>query len=592
LTLSDSHGIELRVLRRAMLFCLVAGCVKTAPTVPPPAPRPIAISRSSADIRRVCMQMGLGVPGTGGGSIVFANTANNHVDTLFGTQASAPNPDALCTVPPEPMRVCVGGTADVPVRSSLADSGEIVGKLARGAPVVFYEYVNGGGTTKALVDVGGMARFIPGDDVCHVEGVPDVSRATQALSMNVSIRANPKAYRPRSLDAIRRVVIHNTETTLEEALEIFNRPNANTSAHVVIDRDGTIFRMVEDHYAAFHAGSSKDKLGGHNSTSLGIEVVAHDGAPGFTDAQRAAVIKLVDFWMDEYKLTIAPEIIHNHSNAPGYADLEYGRAALTIHRLTKADRGTDCPRLLFANSPEGDEQFFRWREATFGEKAVFRIQPLRPVDKLEREARTAQPPQESADLKAPDLVDLVALDPSIKLDVRYATTNNFLGTKIYREGRAFLQRPAAEALVRTNKALASSGYGLLVHDAYRPWYVTKIFWDATPEDKHDFVADPAKGSRHNRGCAVDLTLYDRKTGQPVTMPSVYDEMSERAFADYAGGTPEERRLRQVLRAAMEAEGFTVYPKEWWHFDHRDWKLYRIGNQTFDQIGPSAPAAAP
>src|SRR6185503_15732664 len=117
-----------------------------------------------------------------------------------------------------------------------------------------------------------------------------------------------------------------------------------------------------------------------------------------------------------------------------------------------------------------------------------------------------QPPQETGPFRNPDLVELVKLDPTIKLDIRYATKNNFLGRKVYKEARAFLQRPAAEALVRVSHAVRRQGYGLLIHDGYRPWYVTKIFWDATPEDKKIFVADPAKGSRHNRGCAVDLSL--------------------------------------------------------------------------------------
>src|SRR5512146_1735123 len=121
-----------------------------------------------------------------------------------------------------------------------------------------------------------------------------------------------------------------------------------------------------------------------------------------------------------------------------------------------------------------------------------------------------------------------------------------------------MQRSAAEALARVAAALRPAGYGLLVFDAYRPWFVTKIFWDATPDDKKQFVANPAEGSRHNRGCAVDLTLYDLKTGQAVSMPSGYDEMSDRAYVDYAGGTETERAHRAILRRAMEAAGFTVY----------------------------------
>ena len=127
------------------------------------------------------------------------------------------------------------------------------------------------------------------------------------------------------------------------------------------------------------------------------------------------------------------------------------------------------------------------------------------------------------------------------------------------------------------------GYGLLIHDAYRPWYVTKVFWEATPEDKRIFVANPAQGSRHNRGAAVDLTLYDLATGKPVEMVSTYDETTDRAYPDYPGGTSMQRWLRRTLRDAMESEGFAVYEAEWWHFDYKDWQSYGIGNVPFDKI---------
>ena len=219
-----------------------------------------------------------------------------------------------------------------------------------------------------------------------------------------------------------------------------------------------------------------------------------------------------------------------------------------------------------------------------GQPAVFRIEPRRPVEELRREALAAQPPAETGK-RAPDLVELVTLDPTIRLDVRYAGTDNFLSTPVYTQARAFLQRPAAEALAAASADLRQQGWGLLVHDAYRPWYVTKVFWDATPADKHDFVADPAKGSRHNRGCAVDLTLYDLRTGEPAVMPGLYDEMSPRSAADYRGGTAAQRRRRDLLRAAMEAHGFTVYELEWWHFDYRDWEQYPILNLRFEELSP-------
>jgi zinc D-Ala-D-Ala dipeptidase len=202
---------------------------------------------------------------------------------------------------------------------------------------------------------------------------------------------------------------------------------------------------------------------------------------------------------------------------------------------------------------------------------------------LRREALAAHPPAENGDFRKPDLVDVTSLDATVKLDIRYATTNDFLGTPVYTEAKAFMQRPAAEALVRVERRLKPLGYGLLIHDAYRPWYVTKIFWDATPEDKHVFVADPKDGSRHNRGCAVDLTLYDLATGKAVEMTGVYDEMSERSYPFYPGGTSIERAHRDLLRHVMQAEGFDVYPYEWWHFDYKDWRRYPILNLTFDQV---------
>ena len=212
-----------------------------------------------------------------------------------------------------------------------------------------------------------------------------------------------------------------------------------------------------------------------------------------------------------------------------------------------------------------------------------KVTPLRPVPDLLKEALAAQPPSETGDFLPTDLVELTKLDPTIKLDIRYATTNNLFGTVFYSQPRAFLQRAPAEALVRVNRKLKSMGFGLLVHDGYRPWYVTKVFWEATPDDKKLFVADPSKGSRHNRGAAVDLSLYDLKTGKPIEMVSTYDETTDRAHPDYPGGTSLQRWHRDLLRSAMEAEGFTVYEAEWWHFDYKDWQRYRIGNQTFENL---------
>jgi zinc D-Ala-D-Ala dipeptidase len=193
------------------------------------------------------------------------------------------------------------------------------------------------------------------------------------------------------------------------------------------------------------------------------------------------------------------------------------------------------------------------------------------------------PPKEANKLEA-DLVELTKLDKTIKLDIRYATADNFVGRPVYTEARAFLQRPAAEALARVHKLLKKEGLGLVIFDGYRPWSITKLFWGVVSEAQKKYVADPATGSKHNRGCAVDLSISDLKTGKLVPMPSGYDEFTERASPNYAGGTDEERANRDKLRSLMEAEGFTVNANEWWHFDYKDSQKYAIYDISFDEAG--------
>lgn len=212
---------------------------------------------------------------------------------------------------------------------------------------------------------------------------------------------------------------------------------------------------------------------------------------------------------------------------------------------------------------------------------TFRMPAVRPVPELIVAAREATLPAELARAERPhDLVDLrrFGAEGELRFDIRYATADNFLGAKVYDRPVAKLQRPAAEALLRAHRRLAAHGVGIQVFDAYRPWWVTKVFWDAAPRHLKLFVADPMRGSRHNRGCAVDVTLYDLASGAPIEMPSGYDEFTPRAYPDYPGGTSRQRHFRELLRGAMEAEGFEVYEHEWWHFDHRDWRRYAIGNE--------------
>ena len=192
-------------------------------------------------------------------------------------------------------------------------------------------------------------------------------------------------------------------------------------------------------------------------------------------------------------------------------------------------------------------------------------------------------PVETGKVEA-DLIELIKLDSTIKLDIRYATADNFVGRPVYPEARAFLQRPAAEGVVRVHKWLKNKGLGVVIYDGYRPWSFTKLFWETVQPEQRKFVADPAKGSKHNRGCAVDLGVFDLKTGKAIPMPSAYDEFTDRAAPDYAGGTDEERSNRDMLRQLMEANDFIVNPSEWWHFDCKGWQKYAIYDIAFSEIG--------
>lgn len=277
-------------------------------------------------------------------------------------------------------------------------------------------------------------------------------------------------------------------------------------------------------------------------------------------------------WFDKYPLQ---EIDANTFAFPNYG-LYHGEK-LRFHR----NEDGSATEVEIVNSV-----VFKRRQVGTTSGETFRITPVKPVEALRPEALAATPPIEQGEFRSPELIELTTLDNTIKRDIRYATKNNFMGAVFYNQPKAFMQKPAAEALVRAHDKLKGKGFGLLIHDTYRPWYVTKMFWDATPDDLKIFVANPKRGSRHNRGCAVDLTLYNLQTGQAVEMVGGYDEFSERSFADYVGGTDLQRWHRKLLRDAMEAEGFKVYKFEWWHFDYKDWRQYTIQNLTFEEIPSS------
>lgn len=229
---------------------------------------------------------------------------------------------------------------------------------------------------------------------------------------------------------------------------------------------------------------------------------------------------------------------------------------------------------------------FIYRRLKYGTESggTYRIVPLKPIDALRKTAFAAVPPREPDLTLECELVDLRKTGINLRFDIRYATRNNFMGEKFYDSEDAFLQRPAAIALSYVERALARHGFGMIVYDAYRPWHVTKMFYDATPDAQKNFVADPAKGSKHNRGTAIDVGLYYLSTGELADMGSGYDEFSERAFPCYEGGTTASRWRRKLLERYMNRAGFTVFEDEWWHFDYRPKVVkYPIQNIEFAKI---------
>ncbi|QHC35277.1 M15 family metallopeptidase [Komagataeibacter xylinus] len=214
---------------------------------------------------------------------------------------------------------------------------------------------------------------------------------------------------------------------------------------------------------------------------------------------------------------------------------------------------------------------------------LFRVKSRLAPDALRALAAQAVMPAFAPAPRAADLVDVTQVDPAIALDIRYACSRNFLGFPVYPAARAFLQRPAALALSHARSLAARHGYGLLVYDAYRPWHVTVLFRAAVPEALHEFVGDPATGSRHNRGCAVDLTLWDLATRCVVPMPSGFDEMTPRAHVGYAGGDALARQRRDLLARIMQESGFVPLAEEWWHFDFADWADYPVLDLSFDAV---------
>ena len=213
---------------------------------------------------------------------------------------------------------------------------------------------------------------------------------------------------------------------------------------------------------------------------------------------------------------------------------------------------------------------------------TFYIIPIKEISELREISKNSNPPILDSLASHKKLVDLKKLDDEFQLDIRYASTNNFMRSKFYMNERAFFNMSAADRLIEAKNDLKELGYGIIIYDAYRPWFVTKMFWEGTPENLKHFVANPENGSSHNKGCAIDIGLYDIETGESIVMISGYDEFTERAYPNYMGGSKKQRDIRDMLIQVMERNDFTVYEYEWWHFNYNGCDS-GIMNYSFEEL---------
>lgn len=179
------------------------------------------------------------------------------------------------------------------------------------------------------------------------------------------------------------------------------------------------------------------------------------------------------------------------------------------------------------------------------------------------------------------LVDVERAVPGVRIDVRYATSNNFMHRPLYPIAKVFLRAPAAQALAAVQRELAPQGLGLKVFDGYRPYRITEAMWE--PIKNPDFVADPSKGSRHNRGAAVDLTIVDLKTGEEIAMPTAYDAFTPKASQNFNDLPADVIANRAKLRDVMVRNGFDPLPSEWWHFDYHGWPKFELMDVTLEEL---------
>lgn len=180
-----------------------------------------------------------------------------------------------------------------------------------------------------------------------------------------------------------------------------------------------------------------------------------------------------------------------------------------------------------------------------------------------------------------ELIDLEKYIPGVVLDIRYATTNNFTHEQIYRQAKAYARKPVAAALKKAQEDFNKQGLGIKIFDAYRPYAATVKFYEVYPDTT--FVASPYRGSRHNRGCAIDMTLIDLKTGKELKMPTGYDAFVRAARPTFPVTDAEVKKNRTLLIEIMSRYGFRVNSAEWWHFDFKGYRAYEVLDIAFEEL---------
>ncbi|WP_156815491.1 M15 family metallopeptidase [Pseudanabaena sp. PCC 6802] len=208
------------------------------------------------------------------------------------------------------------------------------------------------------------------------------------------------------------------------------------------------------------------------------------------------------------------------------------------------------------------------------------VAPSPTITALPQVKSRSNPPQDNPQLPDDALVDIQTVSPAIELDMRYATTNNFMKRKLYPVSRCILRSAVAKQLAKVQLELESQGLGLKVYDCYRPLSVQRQMWQVVP-DEH-YVANPAKGSRHNRASAVDLTLVDRN-GKELEMPTEFDDFTTKAHRDDLTASPLARQHSQLLATVMVKHGFIPLPTEWWHFDAVGWQHFPVMDVPLQSI---------